>query len=414
MRSKRNSPTGIRARHSRSCRSRDGGRCNCRPSWEAAVFSKRDGRKVRKCFPTLAAAKAWRADALHALNRGRLRVPAATTVRQAAEELLAGMRDGSIPTRSGGRYKPSAIRGYERALRLRILPALGDMRLIDVARADVQDVADRLTAEGLAASTVQNVLDPLRVIYRRAIRRDLVAADPTKGLELRRPDGRRDRIASSDEARELLDALPEKDRALWATALYAGLRRGELRALRWSDVDVDGRVIRVERGWDDEEGEQHGKSRAANRTVPLIARLAPILAAHKLATGRDGDELVFGATPDEPFTPSTVRRRALAAWGWNEAVNPKPDGPKTAWIKARGDALDPLGLHEARHTFASLMIAAGVNAKALSTIMGHAAIAITFDVYGHLMPGGEDEARERVDSYLDRLDGARPLRAVGG
>lgn len=59
------------------------------------------------------------------------------------------------------------------------------------------------------------------------------------------------------------------------------------------------------------------------------------------------------------------------------------------------------------------MIAAGVNAKALSAIMGHATIAFIFDVYGHLMPGGEDEARERIDGYLDRLDGAPRLRAVG-
>jgi integrase len=82
-------------------------------------------------------------------------------------------------------------------------------------------------------------------------------------------------------------------------------------------------------------------------------------------------------------------------------------------VEARQDPLEPIGLHEARHTFASLMIAAGVNAKALSMIMGHATIAITFDVYGHLMPGGEDEARERVDGYLERLDGGPRLRAVG-
>jgi integrase len=388
---------GIRARHSRDCATRQDGRCTCAPSFEAWVWAKRDGRKIRKTFSgkgALAAAKLWRADAVSALNRGRLRVPIPITVKQAADELLAGMRDGTIPTRSGGRYKPSAVRGYERALKLRVLPALGDMRLGDVTRADVQDLVDRLVAAGLAASSIANTLDPLRVVYRRAVRRDLVTGNPTKGLELRRPDGRRDRIASPDEAARLLDALPDDDRALWATALYAGLRRGELRALRHSDINLDTRVIRVERGWDDNEGEQEGKSRAARRTVPLIGRLAPILAAHKLATGRDKADLLFGATADEAFTPSTVRRRALAAWGQA--------------------GLEPIGLHEARHTFASLMIAAGVNAKALSTIMGHATIAITFDTYGHLMPGGEAEARERIDGYLDRLDGGPRLRAVGG
>ena len=62
--------------------------------------------------------------------------------------------------------------------------------------------------------------------------------------------------------------------------------------------------------------------------------------------------------------------------------------------------LEALTLHEARHTFASLMIAAGVNAKALSSYMGHASITITLDRYGHLMPGSRDEVRARVDAYL--------------
>ncbi len=65
--------------------------------------------------------------------------------------------------------------------------ALGDKRLSDIERADVQDLADKLTGEGLSASTVQNTLDPLRVIYRRAIRRDLVSTDPTEGARTARP-----------------------------------------------------------------------------------------------------------------------------------------------------------------------------------------------------------------------------------
>jgi len=59
-----------------------------------------------------------------------------------------------------------------------------------------------------------------------------------------------------------------------------------------------------------------------------------------------------------------------------------------------------IGLHECRHTFASLMIAAGVNAKALSTYMGHSSITITLDRYGHLMPGSEKDAAELLEAYL--------------
>jgi integrase len=62
--------------------------------------------------------------------------------------------------------------------------------------------------------------------------------------------------------------------------------------------------------------------------------------------------------------------------------------------------MEPIGFHEARHTFASLRIDAGVNAKAVSTFMGLSNISITFDIYGHLMPGSRDEARERMDRHL--------------
>ena len=78
-------PTGIRLRHSRACPSREGGACACRPSYEASAWSARDGKKLRKTFPTLAAARGWRADAQSGLRKGTLRAPTSTTLRQAAD-----------------------------------------------------------------------------------------------------------------------------------------------------------------------------------------------------------------------------------------------------------------------------------------------------------------------------------------
>jgi integrase len=403
--------TGLEQRHGRRCK---GGKCSC--PWQATVSSKRDRKRIRKLFRgqgAKEAAKRWKRDAEAAVERGELRAPTATTVREAADAFMAGAKDGSIPTASGGRYKPATLRGYRVGLDKRVLPALGHKRLSDVRRADVQELADRLTAEGLGASTVQNTLDPLRAIYRRAIRRDEgVTINPTKGLELRRPDGKRDRIASPAEAATLIASVAEDERALWATAFYAGLRRGELRALRWSRVDLDARVIHVSRGWDAIEGEQETKSAAGKRRVPILDPLAAELVAHKARTGRTGNALVFGRTATTPFNPETMRRNALAAWGWREVPNPDyPDaGPKILHVKARESALAPITLHEARHTCASLLIAAGVNPKALSLIMGHSTIAMTFDTYGHLMPGGLDEARAATDAYLSRLTDSPPLR----
>ena len=76
-------------------------------------------------------------------------------------------------------------------------------------------------------------------------------------------------------------------------------------------------------------------------------------------------------------------------------------GPKS-WTDAK---FDPIGLHDARHAAASILIAAGVNAKALSVYMGHASITITLDRYGHLFPGNEEQAAALIDSNLDRTEG---------
>jgi hypothetical protein len=159
---------GIRTRHSSKCASRNGKRCNCTPSYEAWVYSKRDDKKIRKTFKSLAEAKGWRGDAEGAVRKRTLRAPSKVTLTEAADEWLEGAEAGTIRTRSGDAYKPSAIRGYEAALRLRVLPELGGARVSDVSRVDLQEFIEGLKAKGLNASTVQTTLMPVRAIYRRA------------------------------------------------------------------------------------------------------------------------------------------------------------------------------------------------------------------------------------------------------
>ena len=262
---------GIFVRHLKACATHSGGRCNCRPTYQASVWSARDGRRIKKSFPTLAEAKAWRAETQSAIRRGTMRAPGQLTLREVAEAWLSGAREGSIRNRSGDRYKPSVIRTYEISLRLRVLPELGGRKLSEIRRADLQDFADRLLAAGTDASTIRNTLMPLRAILRRAVARGDIAVNPTSGLELPAVRGRRDRIASPEESSKLVGALPERDRALWATALYGGLRRGELQALRWDDVELAKGVIRIKRAWDVREGEIEPKSHAGRRNVPIAA-----------------------------------------------------------------------------------------------------------------------------------------------
>lgn len=138
--------------------------------------------------------------------------------------------------------------------------------------------------------------------------------------------------------------------------------------------------MRVERAWDDKQGPIDGKTHAARRTVPIAGILRDHLLDHRLRNLAEPNALVFATAAGQPFEPSTVNRRAQAAWN-------------TARLR-------PIRLHECRHTFASLMIASGTNPKALSTYMGHASVTITFDRYGHLMPGNETEAARALDAYL--------------
>ena len=367
--------TGVRQRHGRSCKQQ--GRCKC--PYEAFVYSKRDGKKIRKTFPTMAAAAAWRDDAHTAVRRNTLRAPVPITVAEAASAWLEGARGGVIRNRSGDVYKPSALQTYERGLRLRVLPDFGGVKLGEVTRNDLQDLVDRLLASGMSPSAVGVTLLPVRAIYKRALARGEIALNPTLGLEMPAVRGGRDRIAAPEECARLLEALDEKDRPVWATAMYAGLRRGELMALRIEDIDLATGVIHVRRGWDEKEGEILPKS-GKGRRVPIAAVLRDYLDEHLLRL-EWSEGLVFGVSRVSPFTRTPTSTRALAVW------------------KRAG--LEPIGLHECRHTFASLMIAAGVNAKALSTYMGHSTIS-TLDRYGHLMPGNEDEAATLLDAYLAR------------
>ncbi|MGH2875586.1 MAG: tyrosine-type recombinase/integrase [Solirubrobacteraceae bacterium] len=225
----------------------------------------------------------------------------------------------------------------------------------------------------------------MRAIFKH--HRRAIPVNPTAGLELPRVQGGRDRIASPAECAALLDALPDSDRAIWATAMYAGLRRGELMALRIEDVNLASGVIHVRRSWDMIEGEIAPKSAKGDRRVPIAAVLRDHLDG-RLVRLDWAEGKIFGASAVSPFSPTGLTARA-----------------RSAWNAAR---LARFTLHECRHTFASLMIGAGVNAKALSTYMGHANVSITFDRYGHLMPGNENEAASLLDAYLARAsDGAR-------
>jgi integrase len=208
---------------------------------------------------------------------------------------------------------------------------------------------------------------PVQAVYRRYRRQ--VAADPTHDLDLPEAGRRRERVAQPAEAAELLAGLPDNVRPIYATAAYAGLRRGELRALRVSDVNEV--YLWVERSWDDKAGVIDPKSPAGRRHVPLPETLRAILAGHLERTGRTGDELLFGRTAEAPFTASHVRRVAAA----------------------------PYGLHELRHSYSSYLDAAGISETRANRYMGHSDPSVQAR-YRHQLEGQLAEDAARLDEYL--------------
>lgn len=204
------------------------------------------------------------------------------------------------------------------------------------------------------------------------------------------------RFLTHEELALLAEKTDERYRALVLVAGYTGLRSGELMALRRHHVDVLRRTISVT------EQVQHiggqfvvsaPKSAAGRRSVSMPRLVAEALDAHfRALEDQSVDALVFPAPEGGYLVAQNFRKRA-----WLPAV------------KAAG--LEPLRLHDLRHTCASLAIAAGADVKVLQRMLGHASAALTLDRYGHLMPGQAESVAERLDE-MARAAGTASLGSV--
>lgn len=376
---------GVHPRHSRSCPVKGWEPCRCEPSYQAHAWAKKDEARIRKTFSgpsALADAKAWRLDTLHGLKQGTMRAPTRDTLAQASVELLDGMKSGVVRSRNRKPFKPSAIRSYELSLKNYLLPEWESVRLANLTRNDVQDFVDALLSQGLDPSTVRNVLMPLRVIYRRAVRRGVVMFNPTQDLELPAVTGKRDRVASPAEAVALLAALLDADKPAWATAMYAGPRRGELWALPAEKVDLEAGLIHVERSWDRYEGDIDLKSEAGKRIVPICDHLRQYL--QPKASG-----FYFGSE-SEPFNYDALIARAKKCW--------------------KDAGLQPITLHECRHSFSTFLDAAGISETRADRYMGHANPSVA-NRYRHPTQYTQDAAL--LDEYLTGAEAGKIVALEG-
>jgi integrase len=306
-----------------------------------------------------------RAQAERELRRLMAEVQVTTPVAVSLTVAAAGERYQRHLTRAG--RKRSTVAAVESALRVHLVRFFDGKALDAICHDDIVDLVAVLERRGLGPKSIRNYVGTLSALfnYARAPQRRWAAANPCEGVEL--PG-----IRESGEIRFLDEAEWEAvlrhvqtgdyesiDRAFYLTAIMAGLRHGELIALRWRDVDWVAGRIRVRQNWVLGDFDTP-KSRRGSRSVPMADRLAGELDRLHKALGEPREDVLVFADPitGEPLDKAANLRRYRRV------------------LKAA--ALDAThNLHGLRHTFGTRMAAAGVPMRVLQEWMGHRDIATT-------------------------------------
>ncbi len=264
------------------------------------------------------------------------------------------------------RLRPSTLADYEQCMRLRVVKTFGKRKISAISPLEIQEFINSLAA---SPRTANKTLAAMRALFRWAESMNLAIYNPAQSVQ-RIPETKPEIHAlTHEQAEKLLAALEGKWRMLVTTALYSGLRGGELAALTWSCVE-DSSLIVTRTYRKGEFGEP--KTRNSRRRVYIPAFLAAELEAARQAA----DDLIWLCEDGGMLEAYDMGRAIL----------------QPALKKAK---IPHIRFHDLRHTYASWMIGAGVDLKFISAQLGHSTIAITLDIYGHLLPnqGAEMMAR---------------------
>jgi integrase len=288
--------------------------------------------------------------------------------------------------------KPSTYAEYDSAYRIHLLPHFGQRDIADITRDDVKALVYAMLGKGRARATVRAVIAPFREMYAHAIEDGHAAANPATGV-LRRTRGEAaERRAADFLTREelvgLLDVVRRDEPAWYAfvlTLARTGMRLGEAVALQWDDIDWQGGFVEVRRSYSKRRHStpKSGKGRRVDLSDHLLEVLGVRHVEAKKAALRGGTAVSHWVFPgddvDGPLDTNNFRRRQ-----WHRCVE-----------RAKLRAIHP---HVLRHTFASLLIAQGESLAYVRDQLGHHSIQITVDTYGHLVPGGNRAAVNRLDA----------------
>lgn len=286
--------------------------------------------------------------------------------------------------------KPSTISDYKALLRNHILPELKNVELSQINRMTVKNFLMQKYNSGLSQSTVSHIKSVISGVLSLAVDDEQIPSNPALKLGKIFIEKKINDVAdplNRNELSILLDTFVKKFPKHYPLALLlarTGMRFGEALALQWGDIDFNGRFITIKRNFvrNKVQTPKNGKSRHVDMSIQLTQTLSNLKHARKIETVKRGwpevPEWLFINTVGKPIHADNWRKRIF------------------------GKALEQSGLrkiriHDLRHTYASLLIQAGESLAYIKDQLGHHSISITVDTYGHLVPGGNKSAVDRLD-----------------
>jgi len=367
-------------------------------TWELTIDMGKDGhgkrrRKFVNVKGTKGVAQQKLRELLSSLDKG---IPLDNSKATVREFLERWMRD-YVCTNTA----PSTADGYGFIVRCHLIPQLGGVHLKKLQPAHLQEYYAKALTQGrrdgkggLSARTVQHHHRVLSEALSHAVKWGLIARNVADAVDPPKPSRPEMAILSPADVDRLLDVAEETPYdALIFAALYSGLRRGELLGLKWQDIDLLMATISVtkslQRLYGGAFSVREPKSARSRRLVPMPPSLAISMRRHKalqeaqktlLGLALQENDFVFAHLDGSPLDPSTVSH------GFKKI--------------ARKAGLTNTRFHDLRHAHASLMLLTGADPKVISERLGHSSIAITMDIYAHVLPGLQEEAAIRFEEAL--------------
>jgi integrase len=278
----------------------------------------------------------------------------------------------------------STIARDDSYLRSFVLPAFGELRLVEVQPVAVQQWVAELNAAGYAPATIRKAYEILGRTFTAAVESRLIARSPCQGVKLPKIEQTEKRFLSPTEIEHLANVIHPRFRALVLTAAYSGARFGELAGLGRQHYEPLKRTIRIERNLTEVRGHLafgETKTRAARRIVSIPAWLVDVLAEH-IATFPGADDLIFAAPVGGPLRRASFRTRH-----WKPAV--------------QSSVGEPCRFHDMRHTHVALLIEQGAHPSVIASRLGHTSVRTVLDVYGHLFEGLDRDIADSLDAPSD-------------